>query len=541
MEKVKRISGKIVDLINDRIYPGTLVIEDGIIADVIREEHEFNNYLLPGLVDAHIHIESSMLVPTEFARLAVTHGTVAVVSDPHEIANVLGIQGIRFMVENGKKVPFKFFYGAPPCVPATGFETAGARLSAGQIEELFERDGLHFLSEVMDYPGVISGAPEVMAKLRIAQKYHKPIDGHAPGLSGQSLNKYIRAGITTDHETFQYKEGLQKIKAGLKILIREGTAAKNFNQLHALIPQYSPQCMFCCDDKHPDDLLQGHINDLVKRALMKGYDKLQVLKCATLNPVKHYGLDVGLLQKGDPADLIVVDGFERFKILATYINGVLVAEDGRPLIPKVKTDVINNFKAQYKNANDFKVMHSADRIDVIEVVDGELVTNRLSVTPKVEGGYLVSDPERDLLKITVINRYREAPPAVGLIKNFGLKKGAIASSVAHDSHNIIAIGASDEELARAVNLIIKNQGGLAVVGDGREDILPLPMAGLMSIEDSYQVAEDYRRIAARARELGSRLKDPFMTMSFMTLLVIPELKISDRGLFDGKNFSLYKY
>ena len=538
MENVERISGNIVDLINDRTYPGTLVFKDGSIADIIEADHEYENYLIPGLVDAHIHIESSMLVPTEFARMAVVHGTVAVVSDPHEIANVLGVKGIRYMIENGKKAPFKFYFGAPASVPATEFETAGARLNAARIEALFKKDGVQYLSEVMNYPGVLKADPEVMAKIGIAQKHHKPIDGHAPGLTGQDLKKYLEAGITTDHEAFQLEEGLEKIEAGMKLLIREGTAAKNFRQLQALIPQYSDQCMFCCDDKHPDDLLQGQINDLVKRALRNGYDKMQVLKCATVNPIKHYGLKVGLLQKGDPADLVVIDNFEAFNIIETYINGVMVAKNGESLLPKVKIGVINNFKVKPKRPVDFRIKADLNEIDVIEVIDGELVTGWTKTAPKVERGYTISDPERDLLKITVVNRYRKAPPAVGFIKNFGLMKGTIASSVAHDSHNIVAVGVSDEDLARAVNLIIKHKGGLGVVGDGWEEILPLPVAGLMSIDDGYKVAKDYQRIAVRAKELGSNLKDPFMTMSFMTLLVIPELKISDRGLFDGKRFRL---
>lgn len=531
-----KISGNIVDPVNAIIYPGTLEIGDGRIINIIREEREYQNYLVPGLVDAHIHIESSMLVPVEFARLAVTHGTVAVVSDPHEIANVLGIDGVRYMVENGKSVPFKFYFGVPSCVPATQFETAGAELNVAQIEELFQHDKLKFLSEMMNYPGILNDDPEVMAKIKIAQEYQKPIDGHAPGLKGEELKKYIQARISTDHEAFQLEEGLEKIEAGMKILIREGTAAKNFDELHGLIPKYSDQCMFCCDDKHPNDLLQGHINDLVKMALRKGYDKMKVLKCATVNPVKHYGLEVGLLQKGDPADFIVIDGFESFNILETYINGVLVAKDGASLIPKVKTDVVNNFKAKPKRPVDFAVKAGPGKINVIQVIDGELVTNRIVATPKIENGYVISDPDRDLLKIAVVNRYHDAPPAIAFIKNFGLKQGAIASSVAHDSHNIVAVGVSDEDLARAVNLIIKNKGGLAIVGDHLEEILPLPVAGLMSIEDGRRVGELYQQIAEKAKMLGSRLKDPFMTMSFMTLLVIPELKISDRGLFDGKSF-----
>lgn len=536
MDYTFKISGNIMDPVNAHLYPGTLVIKDGRIVEIIREDRDYPNYIMPGLVDAHIHIESSMLAPAEFARLAVTHGTVAVVADPHEIANVLGIDGIRYMVENGKNVPFKFYFGAPACVPATGFETAGAELNSAQIKEMFEKDGLYFLSEMMNYPGVLNNDPEVMAKIEIARKFQKPIDGHAPGLKGEELKRYIQAGITTDHEAFQLEEGLEKIEAGMKILIREGSAAKNFEELHRLIPLYPNACMFCCDDKHPDDLVQGHINELVKRALQKGYDKMKVLQCATVNPVRHYGLEAGLLRKGDPADLIVVDDFERFTILETYINGILVAKEGESLIPKTQTGAINNFKAKPKKPFDFAVKAGKKEVDVIEVIDEELVTNRLRVSPKLDEGYLNSDPERDILKITVINRYQEKPPAVAFIKNFGLKGGALASSVAHDSHNLVAVGVSDEDLARAVNLVIENRGGLAVVGDGFEDVLPLPVAGLMSLGDGLRVAADYQRIAARAKELGSKLRDPFMTMSFMTLLVIPELKISDRGLFDGKNF-----
>lgn len=537
MDYTFNISGNIVDPVNARLYPGTLVIKDGRIVEIIREDRDYSNFIIPGLVDAHIHIESSMLTPAEFARLAAAHGTVAVVADPHEIANVLGIDGVRYMVENGKKVPFKFYFGAPACVPATGFETAGAELNSAQIKEMFEKDGLYFLSEMMNYPGVLNNDPEVTAKLEIARKFQKPVDGHAPGLKGEELKRYIQAGITTDHEAFRLEEGLEKIEAGMKILIREGSAAKNFEELHRLISLYPDACMFCCDDKHPDDLVQGHINELVKRAFQKGYDKMKVLQCATVNPVRHYGLEVGLLRKGDPADFIVVDDFERFTILETYINGILVAKDGESLIPRTQTEAINNFKAQPKIPLDFAVKSGRkEEIDVIEVIDGELVTNRLRVSPKVEEGYLSADPERDIIKITVINRYQEKPPAVAFIKNFGLKRGALASSVAHDSHNLVAVGVSDEDLARAVNLVIENRGGLAVVGDGFEDILPLPVAGLMSVEDGPRVAADYQRIAARAKELGSKLRDPFMTMSFMTLLVIPELKISDRGLFDAKNF-----
>ena len=531
-----KISGNIVDVIHSKIYPGTLEIANGKIIAITKDYREYDRYLIPGLVDAHVHIESSMMVPSEFARLAVTHGTVATVSDPHEIANILGIDGVCYMITNGKKVSFKFYFGAPSCVPATGFETSGAIISAGQIEELFRDEDLKFLSEMMNFPGVLSDDPVVMAKIKVALEYGRPIDGHAPGLTGKELEKYIQAGISTDHEAFQWDEGLAKVRAGMKILIREGTAAKNFAELHGLVTDFSDSCMFCCDDKHPNDLVNGHLNTIIKMALDLGYDKFKVLKCATVNPVLHYGLDVGLLQLGDPADLVVIDNFSDFHILETYINGKLVAKDGQSLLKRVKPAIINNFKAKPKQPTDFAVQRQSGKLNVIEVTDGELVTKKIKVTPKVMGEFVVSDPECDILKIAVVNRYHDAPPAVAFIKNFGLKKGAIASSVAHDSHNIVVVGVSDHDIAGAVNLVIKHRGGLAVAYENTHEVLPLPVAGLMGIDDGYLIADHYTRIAEHTKALGATLKDPYMTMSFMTLLVIPDLKISDKGLFDGVSF-----
>jgi adenine deaminase len=534
-----KVSGNIVDVLNSTIYPGTLEIAgDRIINIVINEGTTYSTFIIPGLVDSHIHIESSMMVPSEFARIAVVHGTVATVSDPHEIANVLGIDGVRYMIANGKKVPLKFYFGVPSCVPATGDETSGAVINAQQVEDLFQKDHLKFLSEMMNFPGVLLDDPVVMEKLGVARKYGKPVDGHAPGLRGRELTKYVNAGISTDHEAFLPEEGLEKVKAGMKILIREGTAAKNFEQLHRLINDFSDNCMFCCDDKHPNDLVLGHIDGIVKRALQLGYDKLKVLKCASVNPVLHYGLEVGLLQPGDPADFAIIDNFENFTILKTYINGKIVAENGQCLFAKVKPGVANYFKAKPKQPDDFAVKVREGKLNIIEAADGELITRKIKAEPKTAGGYAVSDPERDILKMAVVNRYRNVPPAVAFIKNFGLKKGAIASSVAHDSHNIVVVGVSDEDIAGAVNLVIRNKGGLAVFSEGIAEILPLPVAGLMSTEDGYLVAAKYERLAQRARELGASLKDPFMTMSFMALLVIPELKLSDRGLFDGNRFKL---
>lgn len=535
-EQLERISGNIVDVVNSDIYPGTLVIEGNRIKDIIKEDKKYGTFIIPGLIDAHVHIESSMLVPAEFARLAVVHGTVATVSDPHEIANVLGVAGIDYMFESAKKVPFKFYFGAPSCVPATSFETAGARLTSSEIDRLLERKDIKYLSEMMNYPGVIQKDPQVMGKLAAASKRNKPIDGHAPGLLGEDLKAYASHGITTDHESYMYDEARQEIGLAMMLLIREGSAAKNFDVLHPLIGKFPESCAFCSDDKHPDDLVGGHIDRLVKKAIGLGYDKMAILRCATYNPVKHYGLDVGLLQKGDYADFAVIDSFENFRVLKTYINGSLVAENGKSLITRQPVSIINNFAAHEKSAADFAIKDKGGKVNIMEAIDGQLITRRSQVLPKVSGGYVLSDPDRDILKIAVVNRYEDALPAVALIKNFGLKKGAIASSFAHDSHNVVAVGVSDEDIARAVNLVIRNRGGLAIVYDDREDVIKLPVAGLMSAEDGYLVAQKYSEMTAAAKALGSGLRAPYMTLSFMALLVIPEIKLSDKGLFDGKDF-----
>ncbi|MEI7752665.1 MAG: adenine deaminase, partial [Candidatus Omnitrophota bacterium] len=462
----QRVSGNIVDVVNRVMYPGTLVLEGERIKEIVREEKNYDTFIIPGLVDAHVHIESSMLVPSEFARLSVVHGTVATVSDPHEIANVLGVPGIEYMLKDAEKVSFKFNFGASSCVPATSFETAGARLSAVEIDTLLKREDIKYLSEMMNYPGVIHQDPEVMEKLAVAQQHQKPVDGHAPGLLGEALKTYVAAGITSDHESYQYEEGFQKIGLGMKLLIREGSAAKDFDVLHPLIGKFPESCMFCSDDKHPDDLVRGHIDQLVKRALALGYDKMAVLRCATYNPVKHYGLTVGLLQKGDYADFVVIDNFQDFRVLETWINGQLVAKNGKSLMKRQPTEKMNNFLAHEKNASDFRVKNKGGSIRIIEAIDGQLITRSSVALPKISGGYVVSDPDRDILKLTVVNRYHEAPPAVAFIKNFGLKKGALASSFAHDSHNVVAMGVSDEDIAKAVNLVIRHQGGLAIVHEG---------------------------------------------------------------------------
>lgn len=540
-----RISGQIVDVVNSRIFNGTIEIENGKILNIIEESHCQcqSQIILPGFVDSHVHIESSLLVPTEFARLAVAHGSVASVSDPHEIANVLGIDGVKYMIEVGKKSPFKFYFGAPSCVPATCFETSGATLNSNDIEELMSSADIKYLGEMMNYPGVIFNDDEVMKKIEPAHRHNKPIDGHAPLLSGDDLKKYCASGISTDHECSSVEEAMEKISLGMKIQIREGSAANNFDNLISIIKDYPDSVMFCTDDAHPHELIKSHINGLIKRAIYLGYNPLDVIKAATLNPVRHYNLEVGLLQKNDPADFVVIDNFNDFNILKTYINGELVAENGKSLLPDVKVDAINNFVAEKVTADDFKVIDEGKDINIIGVINGELLTEKIiakTQSHKVQSSsfYLVSDIENDILKIAVINRYEKKKPAVAFIKGFGLKRGALASSVAHDSHNIIVIGCDDESMAKAANMIIENKGGFAVYSDEIKKCLPLPVAGIMTNDDAFKVADDYLEIRDLAKSLGSPLSDPFMTMEFMALLVIPKLKLSDKGLFDCEKFEL---
>ncbi|MCP2043438.1 adenine deaminase [Pontibacter sp. HSC-36F09] len=530
------VSGRIINLHQQEIFEGTVHVSNGRISKIVREATSSSSYILPGFVDAHVHVESSMLVPSEFARLAVPHGTVATVSDPHEIGNVLGIAGVEYMIENGKKVPFKFYYGAPSCVPAMPFETAGAEITAADIETLFQRDEIKYLAEMMNWPGVLHRDPVVMEKIELAKKYGKAVDGHAPGLRGEQAALYASAGITTDHECFTAEEALDKLAVGMKILIREGSAAKNFEALIPLLASHPDSIMFCSDDKHPDNLVEGHLNLLVKRALAKGHDLFHVLRAACMNPVEHYKLEVGLLRENDLADFIVVNNLEDFSIEATYINGELVAENGKSKINFTPSEVINNFNTEPKTPEQFRLADSASKIRVIEAFDGQLITHQVWAEPKIENGFIQSDVPQDVLKITVVNRYANAEPAVAFIKNVGIQRGAIASSVGHDSHNIIAVGVDDESIARAVNLIISAKGGVAAVDGTKEQLLPLPVAGIMSAADGYEVAKAYSAIDGMSKEMGSKLASPFMTLSFMALLVIPSLKLSDKGLFNGDDF-----
>lgn len=541
------IAGNIVDVVNRRIFAGTLHVENGLIASISElpsDRQESLQYLLPGFIDAHVHIESSMLIPSEFARMAVVHGTVGTVSDPHEIANVLGMKGVRFMIRNGRKVPFKFCFGAPSCVPATSFESSGAEVSARDIEKLLQLDDIGYLSEVMNYPGVIHDDAEVMKKISLAHKAGKVIDGHAPGLKGDDLRKYVSAGISTDHECFTIEEAREKIALGMKVLIREGSAAKNFDELIPLLNECPESIMLCSDDKHPFDLIQGHINLLVKRALEQGYELFDVLRSVCMNPKQHYSLGNGLLQVGDAADFLVVDNLTDFNVLQTYIDGQKVAENGKPLFRSIKEKAINKFFCKPISPEQLKVPAKGKYIRVIHAIDGQLITKSLCTDARIENGFVVTNPDifgmskfgPDILKVVVYNRYKESNPAVAFIHGFGFTNGAIASSVAHDSHNIVAVGCSDQDIAKVINLLIENQGGIVMTAGGSDVMLPLPVAGIMSNADGFETARQFIRVDARARR-HSHMESPFITLSFMALLVIPELKLSDHGLFDGNTFA----
>lgn len=530
------ISGQYVDIPNREIFPARITIANRRITSIEKMDTAPDQYLLPGFIDAHVHVESSMLVPSEFARLAVVHGTVATVSDPHEIANVCGMEGVNYMINNGKQVNFKFFFGAPSCVPATPFETAGGEISPEDIEELLQRDDVAYLAEMMNWPGTIQKDPLVLKKIAIARKYGKPVDGHAPGLKGEWAKAYVSAGISTDHECFTTEEALEKLHLGMKIIIREGSAAKNFEALVDLIDEHEDHIMFCSDDKHPDNLARGHINELVTRAVTKGKNLFSVLQAACLNPVQHYKLEVGQMRVGDWADFIVVEDLVKFEVLQTYVNGEKVAENGKTLIPSVANPIINNFNISKKDSRDFHLPARGTKVRAIAALDGQLITPEVKGEIKMVNGLAQPNIDEDILKITVVNRYRETPPAVAFIKNFGLKEGAIASSVAHDSHNIVAVGIDDTSIARAVNLLIGAKGGVSAVRPLEQKVLPLPVGGIMSGDDGYEVAKAYMDIDRMAKEMGTSLQSPFMTLSFMALLVIPDLKLSDKGLFDGQRF-----
>jgi adenine deaminase len=544
MSRSFEIKGQYIDIVGKKIYPAAIEVKDGIIITIQPIEEAPNKYILPGFIDSHVHIESSMLIPSAFAKLAVLHGTIGTISDPHEIANVCGVEGVHYMIDNGKKVPFHFFFGAPSCVPATSFETAGAAINSDQVAELLANKDIYYLSEMMNFPGVLFKDEEVLKKIKAAHAAGKPVDGHAPGLMGEDAKTYIEAGISTDHECFTIEEAVDKLSYGMKILIREGSAAKNFEALYELIDDHPNSIMLCSDDKHPDSLVLGHINQLCARAVAKGLNIFNILKAACVNPVIHYKLPTGLARVNDPANFIIVEDLIDFKVAQTYINGQLVAENGVSFIATIEEKTINQFDANPIKIEDIHVAIDSypikeNKIAVIEAIDGQLITHCLWETPTILEETIISDTNRDILKMVVYNRYYQAAPKMAFIKNFGFQEGAIASTVAHDSHNIIAVGVDDLSIVNAINAVIKEKGGISCVNKSNLKVLGLPVAGLMSKEDPYNVANAYSTIDNMAKSLGSSLGSPFMTLSFMALLVIPHLKLSDKGLFDGDRFKLF--
>ena len=535
------LSGRIVDVVNRRIFSGRIYVNVfGHIESVVAEDNVEERYLIPGFVDSHVHIESSMLMPSEFARAAVRSGAVAAVCDPHEIANVLGIDGLNYFMDNGRRSGFHFYFGAPSCVPATKVDTAGASIGAADVRRLIQREDIWFLGEMMNFPGVVAGDMEVISKIDSARIALKPIDGHAPGLSGAALDTYVRAGISTDHECSDLNEAEEKLSLGMKIQIREGSAAKNLNALLPLLDRYPDAVMLCTDDMHPDDLTSGYIGATVRKALAGGADFFNVMRAVSLNPAEHYNLPVGLLRKGDNADFIIVDSIApNFKVLNTYINGkeVFNDEENVVLMPRPRIELKNNFLARKYSVEDIRVEARGTMMKVMGLTDGEIITQSLVEPATVADGFAIASTEKDILKIVVINRYREkAKPSIGFIKGFGLKRGALCSTVAHDSHNITAVGVDDESIIRAVNAVIATSGGIAVY-DGKDvDIFPLPIAGIVGDGDAEQTATAYERLQIKAKDAGSTLSSPFMTLAFMALIVIPHLKLHDRGLFDVDKF-----
>ncbi|WP_028580143.1 adenine deaminase [Desulfogranum japonicum] len=540
MRQLKTVSGTLVDIPNRNMFGARIdVSEQGDIESITADSNPEPGFILPGFVDAHVHVESSMLGPVAFAREAVRHGTLGVVQDPHEIANVLGIKGVDFMLAEAARTPLFFATGAPSCVPATPFETAGAELDHNDITQLLARNEVTHLSEMMNVPGVLNRESGVMAKLEAARQHGKPVDGHAPGLRGADLSTYVQAGISTDHECLDLDEALEKAAAGLSIQLRYGSAARIFTPLLPLIDRFPQSCMFCSDDKHPDDLMRGHIDEMVRIAVQEGIDIFHVLQAACVNPVLHYSLPLGLLREGDRADWIEVEDLQTFHVKRSVLKGKVVAEKGVSVLPMEEPlDQPNQFLLQPITSGSLRVPAKQGACRLITVTDGDLITGSVTCFPTIVDGTVVADASRDILKLVVCNRYAEYPePAVAMVSGIGLQRGAFAASIAHDSHHLVAVGCDDTALERAINMVIGSKGGLAAVdGQGREELMPLPVAGLMTTMNCEQAAESYIRLNALVRACGCPLHAPFMTLSFLSLPVIPNLKLTDQGLFDGIQF-----
>lgn len=530
------IEGNIVDVLTGEIFPGRIGHEGGVITSVERTPGPFRSFLVPGFIDCHVHIDSSLLCPSRFAEAAVPHGTTAVVTDPHEIANVLGVPGIAWMREDAACAPFRVFFTAPSCVPATPFETSGATLGPAEVEKLLAEDDVVALGEVMNYHGAIARDPDVMAKIRAARVSGKPIDGHGPLLAGNALREYLSLGISTDHECTGAAEAFEKHDLGMRILVRDGSAAKNLAALAPFARMH--EFLLVTDDILASDLLAGHLDTRLATAVSLGVEPLHALRAATIRPAEHYRLPLGAMAKGRKADAVRVADLSSFAVEEVYIGGTLVAAGGAAAFAPRPVPMPGAIRIAPKGADDFALPASgrSAKVRVIRVIPDEIVTGSETADLRVEHGRVVPDAGRDVLLISVVNRYREAPVASGFVSGFGLKTGAIASSVAHDSHNIIAVGTNPGDMAAAVGAIVRESGGLAACGGGSATVLPLPLAGLMSGDPPRDVHERLERLHAAACGMGCVLPRPFMTLSFLSLLVIPRLKIGDRGLFDADAF-----
>jgi len=550
-----RYQGHIVDVIGRRIFDGEVTVEDKVVKNIRACEvpADCKDYIMPGFIDSHVHIESSMMLPSEFARLAVEQGTIGIVTDPHEIANVLGEEGIDFMVRSSHQIKFNFCFGAPSCVPSCGtdIETSGRMLDSKAIERLMARPDVGYLAEMMNYPGVLNGDPEVLAKIAAAHRNGKPVDGHAPGLAGEDRMHYAQAGISTDHECATLQEGRDCIKAGMKVIIREGSAARDYKNLIPLVAESPEMVMFCTDDCHPSELINGHINNIVRRALEDGYDLWNVLQAACVNPQRHYGLNWGLLQEGDPANFIVVSDINcLMRVMRTFIDGrevyncnsylSAIQSQNKSLTNQMSIldNYPNNFVAEPITKADIALeLKPGDTAHIIKAENGSLLTVHeqveVSGNPIVDARY----PWNEVQKIVVYNRYTPgAKPHVGLIRGFGLKEGAMAATVAHDCHNIVAVGTSDEYLEKAINRIIEMKGGQVAIHRTDMADIALPIAGLISPLGGHEVAYKSRVLRETIAAAGCLMAAPFITMAFMCLPVIPELKITDKGLFDSQTW-----
>ena len=543
-------NARIINVFTGEVAPDAVAISDGMIVGFGPYEAQTvvdvdGRYVAPGFIDSHVHIESSMACVAEFARAVLVHGTTTVAADPHEIANVLGSAGIEYMLHSAEHQPMNLYFTLPSCVPATGMETAGARLTAEDLRPFLMEEKIVALAEMMNYPGVLMRDPDVLSKITAARQQKKPVDGHAPGLKGRELHAYIAAGVQSDHECTTAQEAREKLAAGLAIMIRQGTGAKNLQALLPLVnAKTSRRMMWCTDDRHPNDLIaDGHIDSIVREAIQSGLDPHLAIQMATLNPAAYFGLShLGAIAPGKQADLVVFSDIKKPVIQQVYCRGILTAENGkiRPEVQFPATATVTPAMHIDLQNIDFSIPAEQDRIRVIEIVSDQLITReRIEATP-VKNHQAVSDPSKDLIKIAVVERHKGTGNiGKGYIKGLGLKQGALASSVAHDSHNIIIVGTSDEDMRAALEAVVEMGGGLAAVSNGRLLAgLPLPIAGLMSLESVSTVRDQLERLIAITHDMGTTLQDPFMTLSFMALPVIPELKLTDMGLIDVSKFEI---